>query len=113
MAAIAANAELGVDYSSRYDFIRFNNAGKQPVSPDEATLSGVAKAAMDFCVDKDGDGVVDITEGELCMRGTHHTATARSSCIVSLPALGLLDRTGGRHGLVPCCMTHDTAQQRC
>ncbi len=67
MAAIAANAELGVDYSSRYDFIRFNNAGKEPVSPDEATLSGVAKAAMDFCLDRDGDGVVDITEGELRM----------------------------------------------
>jgi hypothetical protein len=63
MAAIAANAELGVDFRHRFDFLRFNNAGKAVLEASEATLSGVAKAAVDFCVDMDGDGVVDCNEG--------------------------------------------------
>jgi hypothetical protein len=40
-----------------------------PVEPAEALLAGVAKQAITFCADKDGNGVIELKEGCLAVGG--------------------------------------------
>ena len=47
---------------------RYDNAGSDPVSASEALLSSVAKQAVTFCSDRDGDGVIELKEGCLAVR---------------------------------------------
>ncbi|KXZ44735.1 hypothetical protein GPECTOR_63g60 [Gonium pectorale] len=63
MAHIVEYAELGVDYSFHHAWIKRRTAGVAPVSPLEATLAGVAKSAINFSLDVNGDGVLDASEG--------------------------------------------------
>ncbi|KAG2454740.1 hypothetical protein HYH02_000576 [Chlamydomonas schloesseri] len=63
MAHIVEYAELGVDYAFHHDWVKRHNAGLAPVSPLEATLAGVAKSAITFSMDANGDGVLDASEG--------------------------------------------------
>jgi pyruvate kinase len=42
---------------------RYHNTGRQVLSCAEATLAGVARCAIDFSLDRDGDGVIDLSEG--------------------------------------------------
>jgi pyruvate kinase len=46
---------------------RYNNAGRTPISAVEATLMGVARTAVDFSLDRDQDGVIDLSEGCIAM----------------------------------------------
>jgi hypothetical protein len=48
---------------------RLNNAAMAPVEPAEALLAGVAKQAITFCADKDGNGVIELKEGCLAVGG--------------------------------------------
>ena len=63
MAAIATNAELGVDYWAQYQFLHRSNAYTHKVGSLEASLAQIAFSAVCFSADKDGDGVIDATEG--------------------------------------------------
>eukprot|EP00198_Chlamydomonas_reinhardtii_P006402 XP_001695738.1 pyruvate kinase [Chlamydomonas reinhardtii] len=63
MAHIVEYAELGVDYAFHHDWVKRHNAGLAPVSPLEATLACVAKSAITFSMDANGDGVLDASEG--------------------------------------------------
>ncbi|KAG2439977.1 hypothetical protein HXX76_004095 [Chlamydomonas incerta] len=63
MAHIVEYAELGVDYAFHTDWVKRHNSGMAPVSPLEATLAGVAKSAVTFSMDANGDGVLDASEG--------------------------------------------------
>ncbi|GLC60287.1 hypothetical protein PLESTB_001594600 [Pleodorina starrii] len=63
MAHIVEYAELGVDYSFHHDWVKRYNSCLAPVSPLEATLAGVAKSAITFSMDSNGDGVLDASEG--------------------------------------------------
>jgi hypothetical protein len=55
----------------------YNNAAREFVSPKEAILSGVSKAAISFCTDANGDGIVDLTEGCLAVVLTENGSAAR------------------------------------
>jgi hypothetical protein len=46
---------------------RYNNAAREFVSPQEALLSGVSKAAISFCTDANGDGIIELSEGCLAV----------------------------------------------
>ncbi|PNH03911.1 Pyruvate kinase, partial [Tetrabaena socialis] len=63
MANIVENAELAVDYAFHHDWVMRHNSGKAPVSPLEATRACVAKSAITFSMDANGDGVLDASEG--------------------------------------------------
>ncbi|GIL58673.1 hypothetical protein Vafri_13670 [Volvox africanus] len=63
MSHIVEYAELGVDYSFHHDWVKRYNSWLAPVSPLEATLAGVAKSAITFSMDTNGDGVMDASEG--------------------------------------------------
>ncbi|GIL77051.1 hypothetical protein Vretimale_3233 [Volvox reticuliferus] len=63
MAHIVEYAELGVDYGFHHDWVKRYNSWLAPVSPLEATLAGVAKSAITFSMDTNGDGVMDASEG--------------------------------------------------
>ncbi|XRB20845.1 pyruvate kinase [Pseudoscourfieldia marina] len=68
MAAIAMNAELGVDYDTQYQFLRYQIAGPGSTSTSsahEALLSSVARMTVDYSQDEDGDGVIDAKEGAI------------------------------------------------
>ena len=67
MASIVTNAELCVDYDAQYAFTRDHNAGSKRVSMEEATLSNVAKTAIDIADDKYSLSfdVLDVSAGEL------------------------------------------------
>lgn len=67
MSAIAETAELAVDHTARFDYIRVNSLGRQLMSPDEAVLATVAKSALMFTIDWKKDGVLDSSEGELLL----------------------------------------------
>jgi pyruvate kinase len=59
MAAIVANAEVGVDYYSQYSFLQYwNTQGrKATVSANESTFSSISKMAIDFNEDTNDDGI--------------------------------------------------------
>ena len=63
MAAIVSNAELGIDYWEQYNFLHRGNAGTHTITTLEASLGNVALSAVEYSADKDGDGVIDATEG--------------------------------------------------
>ncbi|EFJ40446.1 pyruvate kinase [Volvox carteri f. nagariensis] len=63
MSHIVEYVELGVDYGFHHDWVKRYNSGLAPVSPLEATLAGVAKSAITFSMDSNGDGVMDASEG--------------------------------------------------
>lgn len=46
----------------------YNNAAREYVSPNEALLSGVARAAISFCTDANGDGMIELKEGCIAVR---------------------------------------------
>jgi pyruvate kinase len=62
MAAINANAELGIDYWQQYAFLHRGNAGTHTITTLEASLANVALSSVEFSADKDGDGVISADE---------------------------------------------------
>ena len=62
MAAINANAELGIDYWQQYAFLHRGNAGTHTITTLEASLANVACSSVEYSADKDGDGVISANE---------------------------------------------------
>ncbi|GBF99836.1 pyruvate kinase [Raphidocelis subcapitata] len=77
MLDIAAKSELGISYYEQFHSIRYNNAAREFVSAKEAILSGVSKAAISFCTDANGDGIIDLSEGCLAVVLTEDGSAAR------------------------------------
>ncbi len=49
--------------------IRLENAGREPMSVTEAVIESAVQAAIDFSLDKDGDGLVEDSERCLMVSG--------------------------------------------
>ncbi|GFR42123.1 hypothetical protein Agub_g2966 [Astrephomene gubernaculifera] len=80
MAHIVECAELGVDHAFHHDWLKRNNSGVAPVSPLEATLACLAKSAITFSMDSNGDGVLDASEGCIAVV---FTRSGRASQLIS------------------------------
>jgi pyruvate kinase len=112
MAAIAANSELGVDYWAQYNFLRRCIAGTAAISPLEASLANVAKTAVEYSADKDGDGVIDADEGTAIIVITESGRAAdlitkyRPPCpvFVATSNASVAHHTNTRFGQIPCLL---------
>ncbi|KAI8465728.1 MAG: pyruvate kinase [Monoraphidium minutum] len=77
MGDIVATSELGISYYEQFHSIRYNNAAREYVTPKEALLSGVAKSAISFCTDNNGDGIIELSEGCLAVVLTEDGSAAQ------------------------------------
>eukprot|EP00854_Cymbomonas_tetramitiformis_P018552 gene18553-22149_t len=67
MAAIAENCELGLDSYAQMQFTRYWNFANRGMGVLESSLFAAAKAAVEYAQDKNGDGVIDASEGALIL----------------------------------------------
>ena len=110
MAAIATNAELGVDYWAQYQFLHRSNAYTHKVGGLEASLAEVAFSAVCYSADKDGDGVIDATEGTAIVlldetgKAADLITKYRPPCpvFVCTTSKSVLAHTNTRFGQIPC-----------
>jgi pyruvate kinase len=110
MAAIATNAELGVDYWAQYQFLHRSNAYTHKVGSLEASLAQIAFSAVCFSADKDGDGVIDATEGTAIVlldetgKAADLVTKYRPPCpvFVCTTSKSVLAHTNTRFGQIPC-----------
>ena len=109
MAAIVSNAELGIDYWEQYNFLHRGNAGTHTITTLEASLGNVALSAVEYSADKDGDGVIDATEGTAVVVLTEDGVAAdfitkyRPPCpvFVATNNQSVMNHTNTRFGQIP------------
>ena len=104
------NAELGVDYWAQYQFLHRSNAYTHKVGGLEASLAEVAFSAVCYSADKDGDGVIDATEGTAIVlldetgKAADLITKYRPPCpvFVCTPSKSVLIFHTTRFGQIPC-----------
>ena len=109
MAAINANAELGIDYWQQYNFLHRGNAGSHTITTLEASLANVALSAVEFSADKDGDGVISAEETVPIVVLTEDGIAADliskyrppSAVFVATNSQRVVNHTGSRFGQIP------------